>query len=37
VRIKSRTITGVETPMLTMAKRKKATARYHQWQTDSLN
>lgn len=25
-----------ETPMLTMAKRKKATARLHQWQEDSL-
>lgn len=25
-----------ETPMLTLAKRKKATARYHQWQEDAL-
>lgn len=25
-----------ETPMLTMAKRKKATAKLHQWQTDAL-
>lgn len=25
-----------DTPMLTMAKRKKATAKLHQWQTDSL-
>lgn len=29
-------ITPTETPMLTMAKRKKATATNHQWQTDSL-
>lgn len=29
-------VSPTETPMLTMAKRKKATARYHQWQTDSL-
>lgn len=29
-------VSPTDTPMLTMAKRKKATARYHQWQTDSL-
>ena len=29
-------VSPTETPMLTMAKRTKATARYHQWQTDSL-
>ena len=29
-------VSPTETPLLTMAKRKKATARYHQWQTDSL-
>jgi Family of unknown function (DUF5309) len=29
-------VSPTETPMLTMAKRKKASARYHQWQTDSL-
>lgn len=29
-------VSPTETPMLTMAKRKKATARYHQWQTDAL-
>lgn len=26
-----------DTPMLTLAKKKKATARYHQWQEDTLN
>ncbi len=44
VRIKSLTITKpmifdvspTDTPMLTMAKRKKADARYHQWQEDKL-
>jgi hypothetical protein len=30
-------ITPTETPFLTMAKRKKATATLHQWQTDSLS
>lgn len=29
-------VSPTDTPMLTMAKRKKATARYHQWQVDSL-
>lgn len=29
-------VSPTDTPMLTMAKRTKATARYHQWQTDSL-
>ncbi len=29
-------VSPTDTPMLTMAKRKKANARYHQWQTDSL-
>lgn len=29
-------VSPTDTPMLTMAKRKTATARYHQWQTDSL-
>ena len=29
-------VSPTDTPLLTMAKRKKATARYHQWQTDSL-
>ena len=29
-------VSPTETPMLTLAKRTKATARYHQWQTDSL-
>lgn len=29
-------VSPTETPLLTMAKRKKATARYHQWQEDSL-
>lgn len=29
-------VSPTETPMLTMAKRKKASARYHQWQTDTL-
>jgi hypothetical protein len=29
-------VSPTETPMLTLAKRKKATARYHQWQEDSL-
>ena len=29
-------VSPTETPMLTMAKRKKASARYHQWQVDSL-
>lgn len=29
-------VSPTDTPMLTMAKRKKATARYHQWQEDSL-
>lgn len=26
----------MDTPLLTLAKRKTANARYHQWQTDSL-
>lgn len=26
-------VSPTDTPMLTMAKRTKATARYHQWQT----
>ena len=30
-------VSPTDTPMLTMAKRLKANARYHQWQTDSLN
>lgn len=30
-------ISPTETPLLTMAKRKKATATLHQWQTDSLS
>jgi len=30
-------VSPTETPMLTMAKRKTATARLHQWQEDSLN
>ena len=29
-------VSPTDTPMLTMAKRTKATARYHQWQVDSL-
>jgi hypothetical protein len=29
-------VSPTETPMLTLAKRKKATARYHQWQEDTL-
>lgn len=29
-------VSPTDTPMLTMAKRKSATNRYHQWQTDSL-
>ena len=29
-------VSPTETPMLTLAKRKTATARYHQWQEDSL-
>jgi hypothetical protein len=29
-------VSPTETPMLTMAKRKTATARYHQWQEDTL-
>jgi hypothetical protein len=29
-------VSPTDTPMLTMAKRKTATARYHQWQEDSL-
>lgn len=29
-------VSPTDTPMLTMAKRKKASARYHQWQEDSL-
>jgi hypothetical protein len=29
-------VSPTDTPMLTMAKRKKATARYHQWQEDTL-
>ena len=29
-------VSPTDTPMLTMAKRKTASARYHQWQTDSL-
>jgi hypothetical protein len=29
-------VSPTDTPMLTMAKRVKASARYHQWQTDSL-
>lgn len=29
-------VSPTETPMLTMAKRKKASARLHQWQEDSL-
>lgn len=29
-------VSPTDTPMLTMCKRKKATARYHQWQTDTL-
>ena len=29
-------VSPTETPLLTMAKRVKASARYHQWQTDSL-
>ena len=29
-------VSPTDTPMLTMAKRKTATARYHQWQVDSL-
>lgn len=29
-------VSPTDTPMLTLAKRTKATARYHQWQTDSL-
>ena len=29
-------VSPTDTPMLTMAKRKKATARYHQWQVDAL-
>jgi len=29
-------VSPTDTPMLTMAKRKPATARYHQWQEDSL-
>lgn len=29
-------VSPTETPMLTMAKRTKASARYHQWQVDSL-
>lgn len=29
-------VSPTDTPMLTMAKRKNATARYHQWQTDTL-
>lgn len=30
-------VSPTDTPMLTLAKRKKATARYHQWQTDVLD
>lgn len=30
------TISPTETPLLTMAKRKKITGTYHQWQTDAL-
>ena len=29
-------VSPTDTPMYTMAKKKKATARYHQWQTDTL-
>lgn len=29
-------VSPTETPLLTLAKRKKATARYHQWQEDAL-
>lgn len=29
-------VSPTETPMLTLAKRKKASARYHQWQEDTL-
>lgn len=29
-------VSPTDTPMLTMAKRSKASARYHQWQVDSL-
>ena len=29
-------VSPTETPLLTLAKRKKATARYHQWQEDTL-
>ena len=29
-------VSPADTPMLTLAKRTKATGRYHQWQTDSL-
>jgi hypothetical protein len=30
-------VSPTETPLLTLAKRKTATGRYHQWQEDTLN